>query len=72
MANVGRFGDSGYNILSGPPLFNLDFGLEKSFSIGEHADITGIGTVGTVSGIERVLLGEPAPREIDFGLRLMF
>ncbi|MGH9352181.1 MAG: hypothetical protein ACRD2G_08490, partial [Terriglobia bacterium] len=44
-ANVGRFGDSGYNILSGPPIFNLDFGLAKEFSLGEHARLQFITTM---------------------------
>jgi hypothetical protein len=30
-ANVGRFGNSGWNYLVGPPLRNLDFGLSKDF-----------------------------------------
>ena len=30
-ANVGRFGTSGWNYLTGPPLKNLDFGLSKDF-----------------------------------------
>jgi hypothetical protein len=30
------------------------------------------GTVGTIASMARVLNGEPAPREIDLGLRLEF
>ncbi|MGH9327066.1 MAG: hypothetical protein ACRD2B_10360 [Terriglobia bacterium] len=44
-ANLGRFGDSGYNILSGPPVFNLDFGLTKNFSLGEHVRLEFIATM---------------------------
>jgi hypothetical protein len=36
-ANVGRFGNSGWNYLVGPPLLNLDFGLSKQFKIRERA-----------------------------------
>ena len=32
---MGRFGNSGYDILRGPRLFNFDFALVKNFSIGE-------------------------------------
>lgn len=39
-ANVGTFGNSAYNVLSGPPLFDLDFGLAKDFHIGEHVQVT--------------------------------
>jgi hypothetical protein len=35
-ADVGRFGNAGYNILSDPRLFNLDFGLMKDFRISER------------------------------------
>jgi hypothetical protein len=34
-ANVGRFGNSGLNILSGPPIFSADFALMKNFTIRE-------------------------------------
>ncbi|MCX6625853.1 MAG: TonB-dependent receptor, partial [Acidobacteria bacterium] len=34
-ASVGRFGNSGINILHGPKVFNLDFGLTKSFHVQE-------------------------------------
>jgi hypothetical protein len=34
-ANVGRFGDSGWDILRGPRLFNFDFSLMKNFPIRE-------------------------------------
>ncbi len=34
-ANVGRFGNSGLNILSGPRIFNLDFAFIKSFVVRE-------------------------------------
>lgn len=93
-ANVGRFGNSGFNILLGPPLRNLDFGLEKDFRIRDRvqmqfnmvmanalnhpnfsnpaANISSPGTVATSSSQLSSLLGEPAPREIDFGLRLTF
>ncbi|MGH9325651.1 MAG: carboxypeptidase regulatory-like domain-containing protein [Terriglobia bacterium] len=93
-ADVGRFGNSGLFILSGPPIFDVDFGLAKDFSLGEHArlrfsmtmanalnhpnfaaprsNISATSTVATISGSERALVGEPAPREIDFGLRLLF
>src|SRR5262249_44830761 len=30
-APIGRFGNSGFNILAGPPIRNLDFGLQKDF-----------------------------------------
>jgi len=35
-------------------------------------NISSPGTVGVISGQTRPLLGEPAPREIDFALRLIF
>jgi hypothetical protein len=34
--NVGRFGNSGLNILSGPPIRNLDFALMKNFNFREN------------------------------------
>jgi Carboxypeptidase regulatory-like domain/TonB dependent receptor-like, beta-barrel len=34
--NAARFGTSGFNILSGPGLFNWDFGLFREFSITER------------------------------------
>jgi hypothetical protein len=93
-ANVGRFGNAGLNILRGPHIVNLDFGLMKNFSIREkqrlqfrmtmanalnhpnfsnpRANISSRGTVGTITGQVRALLGEPGPRQIDFGLRLIF
>jgi hypothetical protein len=36
-ANVGRFGNSGLNILEGPGIANLDFALGKYFSVTEKA-----------------------------------
>jgi hypothetical protein len=33
--NVGRFGNSGLNVLSGPPIRNLDFALMKNFVFHE-------------------------------------
>jgi len=93
-ANVGRFGNAGLNILRGPHIVNLDFGLMKNFKIREkqqlqfrmtmanalnhpnfsnpRANISSRGTVGTITGQVRALLGEPGPRQIDFGLRLIF
>jgi hypothetical protein len=93
-ANVGRFGTSGENILSGPSLFSLDFGLFKYFSLSEHvrlqfimtmanafnhpnyatpaSNISSTGTVGISSSEVTPQEVEPAPREIDFGLRLTF
>jgi hypothetical protein len=92
-ANVGRFGNSGFNILRGPHLRNLDFGLEKDFSIREHVRLQfnmimanalnhpnfsapnsniSSTTVGIISGTTSPLLSEPAPRNIDFSLRLTF
>ena len=38
-ANVGRFGNSGWNILTGPRVFNLDFSLMKVFPIREGNDL---------------------------------
>jgi hypothetical protein len=93
-ANIGRFGNAGLNILEGPHIVNLDFGLMKNFRIREkeqlqfrmtmanalnhpnfsnpRANISSRGTVGTITGQVRALLGEPGPRQIDFGLRLTF
>jgi hypothetical protein len=93
-ANIGRFGNAGLNILEGPRIVNLDFGLMKSFKLYEktrlqfrmtmanalnhpnfanpRANISSRGTVGTITGQVRALLGEPGPRQIDFGLRLTF
>jgi hypothetical protein len=33
--NVGRFGNSGLNVVSGPPIRNIDFALMKNFSLQE-------------------------------------
>jgi hypothetical protein len=93
-ANVGRFGNSGLNILTGPRVFNIDFGAMKNFQIHEkkriqfrmtmanalnhpnfslpRANISSLSTVGTIAGQVRALGGEPAPRQIDFSLRLEF
>jgi hypothetical protein len=92
--NVGRFGNSGWNYLEGPPIRNFDFGLAKDFKVRErylvrfnmnmanalnhpnftlpNANISSPTTVGVISSQTRPLLGEPGPREIDFGLRLDF
>jgi hypothetical protein len=90
---IGRFGNSGFNIIAGPPARNLDFGLQKDFRYRDRfrlrismtmanalnhpifsapASNISSGTVGTISGTTRALIGEPGPREIDFGLRLSF
>jgi hypothetical protein len=91
---LGRFGNSGLNILHGPPIRNLDFGVLKDFKYHDRftmrfsmimanalnhpnfsppaANISATGTVGVISSQTRPLLGEPAPREIDFALRLIF
>jgi hypothetical protein len=93
-AAVGRFGNSGFNIVAGPPIRNLDFGLLKEFRAAERfvlrftltmanalnhpnftvpaSNISSTGTVGVISSQTRPLLGEPGPREVDFGLRLTF
>ena len=93
-ANIGRFGNSGLNILSGPRVFNVDFGLMKYVKIWEktrlqfrmtmanalnhpnfsnpRANISSASTVGTIASQVRALAGEPAPRQIDFSLRLEF
>jgi hypothetical protein len=90
----GRFGNSGLNVLQGPPIKNLDFGLLKEVTFLERFrlrftltmvnalnhpnfttpanNISAPGTVATISSQTRPLLGEPGPREIDFGLRLSF
>jgi hypothetical protein len=36
---VARFGNSGFNILAGPPIRNLDFGLAKEWAPRERARI---------------------------------
>jgi hypothetical protein len=33
---IGRFGNSAANILAGPPIGNLDFGLQKDFKVSER------------------------------------
>ncbi|HYL37727.1 MAG TPA: TonB-dependent receptor [Bryobacteraceae bacterium] len=93
-ANVGRFGNSALDILSGPRIFNGDFALMKYFNLRERmrlqfrmtmanalnhpnfavprSNISAASTVGTINGQVRALLGEPAPRQIDFALRLEF
>jgi hypothetical protein len=38
-APIGRFGNSGINILKGPPIHNLDFGLQKAFLLGEKINL---------------------------------
>ncbi|HZT69876.1 MAG TPA: TonB-dependent receptor [Terriglobia bacterium] len=43
--NVGRFGTSGLNILSGPPMTDVDFALDKTFKIGEHVGLQFITTM---------------------------
>ena len=35
-APIGRFGNAGFNILEGPPIRNLDFGLQKEFKYRER------------------------------------
>ncbi|MGH9468742.1 MAG: TonB-dependent receptor domain-containing protein, partial [Terriglobia bacterium] len=42
---VGRFGNSGLNILSGPALYNIDFGLMKDFRPTEHTTLQFIMTM---------------------------
>jgi hypothetical protein len=91
---LGRWGNSGLNILQGPPIRNLDFALLKDFKYRDRltlrfnmimmnalnhpsfsppaANISSPGTVGVISGQTRALVGGVSPREIDFGLRLMF
>jgi hypothetical protein len=91
--NVGRFGNTGTNVLAGPGVRNLDFSLMKYFHLRENMRLQfrlimvnafnhpnfavprnniSSGTVGTIASMARVLNGEPAPREIDLGLRLEF
>ena len=36
---IGRFGNSGQNILKGPPIYNLDFGLQKLFRVTERISV---------------------------------
>jgi hypothetical protein len=38
-APIGRFGNSGFNILEGPPIRNLDFGIQKDFRLNERFTI---------------------------------
>ena len=38
-ANVGRFGNSGFNILRGPRIFDLDLALMKSFHVWEKTGL---------------------------------
>jgi hypothetical protein len=38
-ANVGRFGNSGLNILEGPGIANLDFALGKYFQVNEKSKL---------------------------------
>jgi hypothetical protein len=35
-APIGRFGNSGFNTLAGPPIYNLDFGVQKDFKLNER------------------------------------
>ena len=35
-APIGRFGNAGYNIIEGPPIRNLDFGIQKDFKLTER------------------------------------
>jgi hypothetical protein len=35
-APIGRFGNAGFNILKGPPIRNLDFGIQKDFKLNER------------------------------------
>src|SRR5262249_17321171 len=35
-AQPGRFGNAGFNFLEGPPIRNLDFGLQKDFTYRER------------------------------------
>jgi hypothetical protein len=39
-APIGRFGNSGFNTLIGPPIANLDFGLQKDFRMKERFVLT--------------------------------
>ncbi len=47
-ANVGRFGNAGVNILEGPSLMNLDFGLEKDFHVLESSNLEFLATMQNV------------------------
>lgn len=38
-APIGRFGNTGFNILAGPPIRNLDFGLLKDFKYRERLTV---------------------------------
>ncbi len=38
-APIGRFGNSGFNILKGPPIHNLDFGIQKIFKLNERINV---------------------------------
>ena len=38
-APIGRFGNSGFNILKGPPIHNLDFGIQKVFKVNERINL---------------------------------
>jgi hypothetical protein len=38
-ANIGRFGNSGLNVLEGPGIKDLDFALMKRFSLGDRARV---------------------------------
>ena len=38
-ASVGRFGNTGFNILGGPPIRNIDFGLLKEFKYKERCQL---------------------------------
>ncbi|MGH9354032.1 MAG: hypothetical protein ACRD2G_18035, partial [Terriglobia bacterium] len=64
-ANVGRFGNAGYDILSGPPLFDLDFGLSKDFRIGEHVRLAFTTTM--VNVLNHPSFNQPDPDISDVG-----
>ena len=82
-----RFGNTGYNYLRGPGLFNWDFGLFREFRITErfrmqfraeainalnHPQFTAPNTTTTSTAFGTVT-GEFAwPRVIQFGLKLLF
>ncbi len=38
-APIGRFGNSGFNTLKGPPIHNLDVGIQKDFKVTERMNI---------------------------------
>jgi hypothetical protein len=38
-APIGRFGNSGLNILQGPPIHNLDLGIQKVFKVNEKIKV---------------------------------